>query len=53
MQSWIRMMKALSPRRRGPAFLLAAIALLSTFLVQSGELGTSDTMHRLQTAHSW
>ncbi len=46
-------MKALSPRRRDPAFLLAAIALLSTFLVQSGELGTSDTMHRLQTAHSW
>jgi hypothetical protein len=33
--------------------LLAAIAFLSTFLIQSGELGTSDTMHRLQTAHSF
>ena len=38
---------------RGPRFLLAAIALLSTLLIQSGELGTSDTMHRLQTAHSF
>ena len=26
---------------------------MSTLLVQSGELGTSDTMHRLQTAHSF
>jgi hypothetical protein len=26
---------------------------LATLLAQSGELGTSDTMHRLQTAHSW
>ncbi len=34
-------------------FLLALIAGLSTFVVQSGELGTSDTMHRLQTAHSF
>ncbi len=42
------------PRRlRSPRFLLAAIALLATLLIQSGELGTSDTMHRLQTAHSF
>ncbi len=47
------MTKALSRLRRNPAFLLAAIAFLSTLLMQSGELGTSDTMHRLQTAHSW
>jgi hypothetical protein len=41
--------------RRSPtvAVFLAAIALLSTLLIQSGELGTSDTMHRLQTAHSF
>jgi hypothetical protein len=36
-----------------PTFLLAAVALLTAFAVQSGELGTSDTGHRLQTAHSW
>jgi hypothetical protein len=47
------MIKASSPRPRNPALLLAAIAFLSTFLAQSGELGTSDTMHRLQTAHSF
>jgi len=34
-------------------FLLALIAGLTAFVVQSGELGTSDTMHRLQTAHSF
>ncbi len=38
---------------RDPRFLLVAIAVLSTLLIQSGELGTSDTMHRLQTAHSF
>ncbi len=36
-----------------PVFLLAAVGLLTAFAVQSGELGTSDTMHRLQTTHSW
>jgi hypothetical protein len=42
------------PRKlKDPLFLLLAIGLLSTFLVQSGELGTSDTLHRLQTAHSF
>jgi hypothetical protein len=36
-----------------PAFLLAVVAFLAALLVQSGELGSSDTMHRLQAAHSF
>ena len=36
-----------------PVFLLALVAGLSAFVVQSGELGTSDTTHRLQTTHSF
>src|SRR6266568_2218256 len=42
--------------RRGfsnPRFLLALAAALLAFVVQSGELGSADTMHRLQTAHSF
>jgi hypothetical protein len=35
-----------------PVSLLLLITALSTFLIQSGELGTSDTTHRLQVAHS-
>jgi hypothetical protein len=35
-----------------PLFLLLLITGLFTFLIQSGELGTSDTTHRLQVAHS-
>src|SRR5271170_2135549 len=38
---------------RDPLFLLALAAGLIAFAVQSGELGTSDTQHRLQTTHSW
>ena len=38
---------------RNPLFLLALAAGLSAFVVQSGELGSADTMHRLQTAHSF
>ena len=34
-----------------PAFLLCVAAGLLAFVVQSGELGTADTMHRLQTTH--
>src|SRR5215510_12078766 len=34
-------------------FLVALIAGLLAFVVQSGELGSADTMHRLQTAHSF
>jgi len=37
---------------RRPALLLAAVAFLAAVVVQSGELGSSDTMHRLQAAHS-
>jgi len=33
-----------------PVFLLALVAGLSGFVIQSGELGTSDTTHRLQAA---
>ena len=40
-------------RLRDPLFLLCLIAALLAIVVQSGELGTADTMHRLQTAHSW
>lgn len=38
---------------RSPAFLLIAISFLTAALVQSGELGTSDTTHRLQATHSF
>jgi hypothetical protein len=43
------------PRRSlaHPLFLLLLITGLFTFLIQSGELGTSDTMHRLQVTHSF
>ena len=34
-----------------PLFLLCLTAGLLAFVVQSGELGTSDTGHRLQTTH--
>ena len=42
------------PRRpfSRPLFLLLLVTGLFTFLIQSGELGTSDTTHRLQVAHS-
>jgi hypothetical protein len=39
-------------RRLGdPLVLLCLVAGLLAFVVQSGELGTSDTTHRLQTTH--
>ncbi|HYL11992.1 MAG TPA: hypothetical protein VEV41_03100 [Terriglobales bacterium] len=38
---------------RDPLFLLCLAASLAAFVIQSGELGSSDTMHRLQTAHSF
>ena len=43
------------PRRRwfhSPLFLLALAGGLIAFAVQSGELGTADTQHRLQSTHS-
>ena len=41
----------LSPWLRDPVFLLCLAAGLLAFIVQSGELGSADTMHRLQTTH--
>src|SRR5439155_1371408 len=38
---------------RNPKVLLALTATLLAFVVQSGELGSADTVHRLQTAHSF
>src|SRR5580704_8227755 len=48
-------MTVLNLRRwfRDPLFLLALAAGLIAFVVQSGELGSADTTHRLQTAHAW
>jgi hypothetical protein len=42
-------------RRRfcDPLFLLAFTAGLIAFVVQSGELGSADTTHRLQSAHAF
>lgn len=36
-----------------PLSLLVVIACLGALVVQSGELGSADTMHRLQVAHSF
>jgi len=36
---------------RDPLIVLCLVAGLLAFVVQSGELGTADTMHRLQTTH--
>src|SRR3954469_6304339 len=41
------------PGVRDPRLLLCIAAALLAFAVQSGELGSADTMHRLQTAHSF
>jgi hypothetical protein len=41
----------LGPWLSDPAILLCLAAGLLAFVVQSGELGTADTMHRLQTTH--
>jgi hypothetical protein len=38
---------------RSPRFLLGLTAALLAIVVQSGELGSSDTMHRLQATHSF
>ena len=43
----------MKPRFRDPLFLLAIAAALIAFVVQSGELGSADTMHRLQSAHAF
>ncbi|HET7206294.1 MAG TPA: hypothetical protein VFI95_06905 [Terriglobales bacterium] len=36
-----------------PRFLLCLVAALGSLVAQSGELGSADTMHRLQAAHSF
>jgi hypothetical protein len=38
---------------RNPIFLVGLAAFLAAFVVQSGELGSSDTDHRLQATHSF
>src|ERR1700722_6309870 len=38
---------------RAPLFLLALTAALIALAVQSGELGSADTQHRLHTTHSF
>ncbi len=38
---------------RNPAFLVGLVAFSVAFVVQSGELGSSDTDHRLQATHSF
>ncbi len=43
----------LRTRLRNPLFLLALAAGLIAFVVQSGELGSADTQHRLQSTHSF
>jgi hypothetical protein len=43
----------LRPGSRKIPFWLALVAGLLAVCVQSGELGSADTMHRLQTAHSF
>jgi hypothetical protein len=45
------MTSRLGPKLSNPVFLLCLIACLLAFVVQSGELGTADTLHRLQTTH--
>jgi hypothetical protein len=40
------------PLLRDPLFLTCLAACLLAVVVQSGELGSADTMHRLQTTHS-
>jgi hypothetical protein len=46
-------MLALARKLNRPTFLLAVAAAIGAFVVQSGELGSSDTTHRLQVGHSF
>src|ERR1700722_2083347 len=45
------MTSRLGRKLRDPLSLLCLAAGLLAFVVQSGELGTAETMHRLQTTH--
>jgi len=51
--SIVAMMVRLRRLFLSPVFLITLTAFLTACVVQSGELGTSDTTHRLQTAHSF
>jgi hypothetical protein len=44
-------MPATTRQLHNPLFLLCLVSALLAFVVQSGELGTADTMHRLQVTH--
>src|ERR1700744_1625750 len=46
-------MRSLIPLLREPVFLLALVAGLLAFVVQSGEAGTADTQHRINSAHAF
>jgi hypothetical protein len=48
-----RLRRPLRNMFRNPVFLVGLAAFLTAFLVQSGELGSSDTDHRLQVTHSF
>jgi hypothetical protein len=54
MRKNLPIMNSLTSRRwfREPLWLLAITAALIAFVVQSGELGSADTTHRLQSAHA-
>ena len=47
------MLARLFALRHRPVFLLGMAAFLTALLGQSGELGSSDTQHRLQATHSF
>jgi hypothetical protein len=49
----MRMNHRLRSLFRDPLFLLALAAGLIAFVVQSGELGTADTQHRLNSTHAF
>jgi hypothetical protein len=48
-----RFKTSLRPALRNPVLLVALAAALIAFAVQSGELGSADTQHRLQSTHSF
>ncbi|HWG19965.1 MAG TPA: hypothetical protein VG225_05485 [Terracidiphilus sp.] len=47
------MISSIRLKFRSPIFLLAIASALIAFVVQSGELGSADTTHRLQSTHSF
>jgi hypothetical protein len=51
--AYMQPMASVRQRFRSPAFLLGLVAVLAAFAVQSGEIGSSDSQHRLQAAHSF